>query len=85
MAYFDIKVSVWQRVQIPDEVDLQKVIKFFEEYDGTSNIGDIGIDVSGYETLHDSEHDLRPEENGGESTVEIYNSHANLVWNNKPQ
>jgi len=85
MAYFDIKVSVWQRVQIPDDVDLQKVIKFFEEYDGTSNIGDIGIDVSGYETLYDSEHELIPEENGGESTVEIYNSHANLVWNNKPQ
>lgn len=85
MAYFEIKVSVWQRIQIPDEVKLEDVIEYFKKNTETSCINEIGIDDSTYETLVESEEILTPEDNGGESTVEIYNSHENLVWNNKPK
>lgn len=85
MAYFDIKVSVWQRTEIPDNVKLEDVIEYFKKNTGTSCINEIGIDDSTYETLVESEEILTPEDNGGECTVEIYNDHSNLVWNNKPQ
>lgn len=85
MAYFDIKVSVWQRIEIPEEVDPQTVIEYFRQHTGTGNIYEIGIDSSTYETIHDSEEELQPEDNEGDSTVEVYDDNKQLIWNNKPQ
>lgn len=84
MAYFDIKVSVWQRINIPDNVKLEDVIEYFKKNISTHNIDEIGIDNSTYENLIDTEEELTPKDNGGCSTVEIYNDHANKVWDNSP-
>ena len=85
MAHICIKVSVWQQIDIPDEVDTQTVIEYFKKHNGTGNIDEIGIDSSTYETLHDSEEELTPEDNSGECTVEVYDDGKQLIWDNKPQ
>ncbi len=82
MAHIDIKVSVWQRIQIPDEVKISDVIEYFKNHDGTGSIDKIGIDASTYETLHDTETELTPEDNGGMSTVEILMD-KDTIWSNQ--
>lgn len=81
MAHIDIKVSVWQRIQIPENVPVLDVIKHLEQNNGTGDLMKIGIDPSTFETLHDTEVELSPEENRGRATIEIVETEK-TIWVN---
>lgn len=81
--YVDVKMSIWQRIDIIDKGNLTKeeVINVLKNK-GTSylwDLPDVQIDL---EELTDTEEYLTPEDNGGESTVELYEDNGTLIWEN---
>ena len=66
MAYIDIKRTVWERFEIPDDVivpefsSIREVDEFISDY---NLYGDF---------LYDTIADMHVEDNGGYSTIEVY-------------
>lgn len=88
--YIDRKGTIWERevcrANLTDE-ELVKVINdTVKDGDGTLiNICNEHDDIwtDDYETLSETFELLTPEENQGESTVEIYTSNGNLIYDNR--
>lgn len=79
--YQDVKVSVWQRQKFEIEAEsymeaLKEVEKFKTE--------DVGAWIADYEneTLFETEELLRPEDNGGLHTIELYDENQKLLGTN---
>jgi len=65
--YLDYKCTVWRRIHIPDDKNdkgyiLEKLKK------GTEPL----LTDAEYETLYDTSEELTVEENGGSSTIELF-------------
>jgi hypothetical protein len=81
--YVDVKVTVWQRIQLNEEdgVTLNE-IKNTIENEGVNALWDRkDCDIS-WETILETEEYMSVSENGGCSTVEIYDDDGNLLWEN---
>ena len=86
--FIDIKVTVWQRQHLPDNVNMKAILK---ELKAGKSVDDTLTDMDIYfsssyenETLLETESALVPEENGGVATVEVWNSESKkkLLWTN---
>ena len=85
--YVDVKVTVWQKIQIDDsESSVEEIIEFLERYGPSELWNDIYNRFSpDWETLLDTEEYMTVEENDGCSTIELYEEYSDgdkLIWNN---
>lgn len=72
-----MKITIWERYYINDE-DLVKFNK-------NPNDIDILMDRShSQEMIYESWEHMSPQENGNQSTTEIYDKDGNMIWSNKP-
>lgn len=76
MAYIDKKVTIWERYEIPEDIEL---IDFSDEDDVNGFIHEHFLCS---ELLLETDYPLTVEENGGASTVEVYDDFGELIYNN---
>lgn len=75
------KSTIWQDLYFADTANIDEIINLIKEEDVHSVInGEFGFIES--MPLHETEMLLSPEENNGESTVEIYDNSNKLIWEN---
>lgn len=79
---FDFKVTTWERVTVPEEHE-EQVLRLIKEGEITS-----AEDVFKYEfdancnKLDDTDVQMTPDENGGNSTIEVVGDNGSHVfWN----
>jgi len=87
IMHIDIKVSVWKRIELPEGVSKEEIIKMLE-------LGESGIDALfdaydnlEYNEVENSEETLMPEDNSNQETIELYcpdERGDGPVWTNKP-
>jgi len=66
----DVKVSVWQRLDVVIEADSKEQCRaLIEKFEGLPE--NTAIDYENTETLFDTEESLTAKDNGGEPTFEI--------------
>jgi|GEM_PF-904822 len=87
IMHIDVKVSVWKRIELPEGVSKEKIIKMLEL--GESGIDDLFDDYDNldYNEVENSEETLIPEENSNQETIELYcpdKKGDGPVWTNKP-
>lgn len=82
--YLDYKATIWFRIPLDSKETIKAVIKKLEQgflppelYDDP----DIYPELGQCEPLYDVEESMHPTENGGQSTVEIYDGEE-LIWDN---
>ena len=82
--YIDYKVTVWKRVHFNESTNLKKVIQVLEE---GFDVFDEELGFVEQETLYETVEAMTPEENGGCSTIEVYEEDNdfinNLIWSNE--
>ena len=81
--YVDIKVTTWQRLHFNDDADLKQVIEKLEQgYHPNELFDEDGLGYEGTcEVLFDTEEFIRPDENDGQSTIEVWED-GNVLWDN---
>jgi hypothetical protein len=87
MVYIDFKIATWERVNIDDETfDIIKpllengVIK-----DSSELIDYCAKNNSEYRfdgVIMECDHQMTVEENGGNSTIEVYGDSSEVIWKN---
>jgi hypothetical protein len=83
--HIDIKVTMWQRLHFGDTADMNIAIQKLEEGYLPAELCNIGsLDFTECETLFDTEEFIMPSENGGQSTIEVYEGENNqeCIWDN---
>ena len=82
--YIDYKVTVWKRVHFNESTNPKKVIQVLEE---GFDVFDEELGFVEQETLYETVEAMTPEENGGWSTIEVYEEDNdfinNLIWSNE--
>lgn len=84
--YVDVKVTVWQRIKLNEDEDVSaedviEKLKLHEPWLGFLwNEEKFSID---WDTITDTEEHMTVEENGGCSTVELYDDDGKLLWENE--
>ena len=82
--YIEYKVTCWKRVHFNENTNPKKVIQVLEE-DGLGYVFDEELGFVEQEDLYETEQYMTPEENGGCSTIEVYennNPADDLIWSN---
>lgn len=90
MKKIEYKAVVWNRIYLPDSVDLEEVkFKLQEGMDPFELCFEEGMldsmkkyEQCEFENLLESEYVPSIEENGGYSTIEVYDKNENLIWQN---
>lgn len=77
--YLDRKQTCWEREHFHVEADTEELAKIeaVKQYDG-----EIFIDPDFYTTLDDTAENMRVQENGGFSTIELYDGSGKLIIEN---
>jgi uncharacterized protein involved in exopolysaccharide biosynthesis len=75
--YLDYKCTVWRRIHFSEKQN--DVDKILEDIKGGYH-PDI-VDAE-YETLYDTSEDMTVDENGGSSTIELYDFEGELLFKN---
>jgi len=83
--YANFKVTCWEKVQISDIADGEKLLDLILE-DKITSSNDIydhlpNINLS-YEFQVETEEQMTIEENDGQSTMEVYNDDGTLIYDN---
>ena len=79
--YIEVKYAMWQRLYFTDEADMKEKVKLLEE--GKQMIT-LLLEEDGYEDfeeMYDTEEVIKPENNNGEATIEVYEA-KKLIWKN---
>lgn len=81
-TYLDYKATVWFRIPL-DNKDISKIIDRIEKGSLPSELyNDLNeLDLGQCEPIYDAEEFMRPCENDGQSTIEIYKD-TELIWDN---
>lgn len=80
--YVDVKVNVWQRIHLNEEGATLNDIKKTIEEGGVGSLWDREDCDIYWETMVETEEYISVSENGGCSTVEVYDDDGNLLWKN---
>lgn len=81
--YCDIKYTIWQRVHFKEDTDMDKIIELAKE--NIEQIFDEELGFEENETLFDTASTLSPEQNEGDSTIELFDlsrNENNSIWKN---
>lgn len=87
-GYLDYKATVWFRIPIQDKQTLEKVKEKIQQGMLPSelyNDSDIKHELGQCESLLETEEFISPNENDGQSTIEIYSEgdkNLQLIWDN---
>lgn len=84
--YIDTKVTVWGRIHLKDDADMNKLIETLKKNNSINSICDESLGFSEYEILYDTEEEITPEENNGDPTIEVFDdaiSSVEPLWTNK--
>ena len=80
--YLDQKITTWQRVHFNSEEEMNQAIEKLKQ-DSSYNINDVCEDFElCSENLFETETILYPQDNDDFSTIEVYNSKAEIVYEN---
>lgn len=92
---FDFKITIWERINVP-ECDEQTILDKFKsgEFDCSQDVYDYYDKLYGdddtldpidpvREILYDTEESMTPEDNNGYSTIEILADNGNLLYSNR--
>ena len=82
--YIDYKVTLWKRIHFNENTNPEKIIQVLEE-DGLEDVFDDDLGFVEQEILYDTEEEMTSEENGGCSTIEVYENNNpvdDLIWSN---
>ncbi len=74
--YLDYKCTVWRRIHIPDDKNDKEYILYKLKQGAEPLFTD-----AEYETLYDTSEDMTVDENGGSSTIELFNGDELLFKN----
>lgn len=87
--YIDYKQTIWRRAHFKDDADMQKVIQELENTGDVECIFDEDLGFEEDEVLYDTSENINPNENYGESTIEVYQQNEyetinfqELIWDN---
>jgi len=83
-AYIDVKQTVWIRITLDENVDIEK-LKNLVKNDCLFGDEDLYEKDNGYkshETLDDTTEYMRVEKNDNQSTIEVYDSEGNILFTN---
>lgn len=76
MAYIDIKQTVWERYEIPDDMEIP-------EFSNAGEVDDFIVDNDiTSDILFETMVDMTIAENLGCSTVEVYDDNGDLIFSN---
>ncbi len=75
--YLDYKCTVWRRIHIPDDKNDKEYIL----YKLKQGVEPLFTDAE-YETLYDTSEDMTVDENGGSSTIELFDFEGELLFKN---
>ena len=81
------KSTVWNKITIPDEIDKEDIIKQLNEGILPTELDlDNNFD-SEYEVIYETEEFITPEENDGQSTIELMDyvdgkNYLSSIWDN---
>jgi hypothetical protein len=75
--YLDYKCTVWRRIHIPDDNNNKEYILEKLKQGAEPLFQD-----AEYETLYDTSEDMTVDENGGCSTIELYDFEGELLFKN---
>jgi hypothetical protein len=86
MGYVDFKITTWERVQIDDD-KVAEVIELIKSGEINSSNDLIDYEEKDFGQLYDgviteTEEQMLPEENDGQSTIEVYNDNKKLEFDN---
>jgi len=92
--YCDFKCTIWERINIPTSLEekFKELLIKGDINSANEAFGIFGSDIdNGYELLLDTSEPLSPEENDGQSTIELYDDlfdvnnilNESLIWSNK--
>ncbi|MES2328145.1 MAG: hypothetical protein V4539_00995 [Bacteroidota bacterium] len=79
--FIDVKVTLWNRYYFNEGADINKLTELVRE-NGIDEVIDDELGFNCSEILFDTMEEMTPDENGGNSTIEIYVD-DNSVWNNE--
>ena len=75
--YLDYKCTIWRRIHIPDDKnDKDYILEKLKQ--GAEPL----FTDAEYETLYDTSEDMTVEENGGSSTIELFDFEDELLFKN---
>jgi len=84
--YIDTKVTIWGRIHLKDDADMNKLIEILKKNNSINSICDESLGFSEYEILYDTEEEITPEENNGDPTIEVFDdaiSSVEPLWTNQ--
>jgi hypothetical protein len=83
MGYVDFKITTWERVWVDDE-NFNEVIDQIKsgEIGSSDELINSGLAESGSETNFETEEQMTPEDNDGQSTIEVYNDDKKVEYTN---
>lgn len=84
--YIDTKVTIWGRIRLKDDADMNKLIEMLKKNNSINSICDESLGFSEYEILYDTEEEITPEENNGDPTIEVFDdaiSSVEPLWTNQ--
>lgn len=82
MAHVDIKITTWERIFIKDE-DLDQVHQLLQSGEVTTpNELLEHIESEEVESISEVDEFMTPQENGNQSTMELFKDKETLLWDN---
>lgn len=84
--YIDTKVTIWGRIHLKDDADMNKLIEMLKKNNSINSICDESLGFSEYRILYDTEEEITPEENNGDPTIEVFDdaiSSVEPLWTNQ--
>lgn len=82
--HIDVKETIWHRLVIDESCEAEVTIMLYEgkSYADVINFLDSKGKYKGVEYLFYTTQGIEPEQNGGESTVELIDNDYNTIWGN---
>ena len=84
--HVDVKVTVWKRVKLPDEMTKEEAVEILERtgsvnefFENESKYPDFEFD---YDELENTEEDMIVDENNGQSTLQLEDEDNTVLWEN---
>lgn len=80
--YVDVKVTTWQRVQLPESLTKEQVIETLKGCEPSVNdLWDLDENLE-YQPLFETEEYITVSQNDEIQTVELFDDNDVMIWNN---
>jgi len=80
-THIDVKYTIWERIHLNEDADLEKIVKTIEEYGADGIAEEDGFNEN--EILYDTTEELSIKDNKGDPTVEIFTDDIETTARNR--